>query len=107
MTANYLCCYLTARSPFEAHFHFGKFLDMLYENSIAKSTGQSGHGLDSATNRAKAVSRDEKCQRLLIEAVNHYGISLQLGQKHVFQALPRLLAMWLEFTAISSDQNGS
>lgn len=27
-------------------------------------------------------------------------MALQLGQKHVYQALPRLLAMWLEFTSL-------
>jgi hypothetical protein len=27
-------------------------------------------------------------------------MALQLGKKHVYQALPRLLAMWLEFTSL-------
>jgi len=73
---------------------------MMYESCIAKSTGQMGHGVGNNVNRASAIGTDQKCQNLLIDSVNHYGISLQLGQKHVFQALPRLLALWLEFTAI-------
>ena len=36
----------------------------------------------------------------MLDAVHHYGMALQLGQKHVYQALPRLLAMWLEFTSL-------
>lgn len=87
-----------------AHFHFGKYLDMLYESCIAKCIGQSWHGVDTTANRANAISCNEQSQRLLIDSINHYGISLQLGQKHVYQALPRLLAMWLEFTAISESK---
>lgn len=91
---------------FAAHFHFAKYLDTLYENSIAKNMMiQPDH--DSNASRANAIAKDEKSQRLLIEAIDHYGISLQLGQKHVFQALPRLLAMWTEFTAIPvPEQSG-
>ena len=39
----------------------------------------------------------------MLGAVEHYGMALQLGQKHVYQALPRLLAMWLEFTSLEED----
>lgn len=35
----------------------------------------------------------------LIDSINHYGVALTLGEKHVYQALPRMLAMWLEFTS--------
>jgi hypothetical protein len=35
----------------------------------------------------------------LIDSVKHYGVALTLGEKHVYQALPRMLAMWLEFTS--------
>lgn len=69
------------------------------------------HGAGTSSNRASAIGSDETCQRLLLDSVNHYGIALQLGQKHVYQALPRLLQMWLEFTQISGssetkDQSG-
>lgn len=77
---------------------------MLYESSITKYTGQSGSGVDNNASRANAISNDEKCQQLLIDSINHYAVALHLGQKHVYQALPRLLAMWTEFTAISEDE---
>ena len=77
---------------------------MLYESCIAKCIGQSWHGVDTTANRANAIGCNEQCQRLLIDSINHYGIALQLGQKHVYQALPRLLAMWLEFTAIRESK---
>ena len=80
---------------------------MLFESSIAKSTGQTGHDVDNNASRTNAIGCDEKCQKLLIDSISHYGIALQLGQKHIFQALPRLLAMWLEFTAIdNSNRSG-
>eukprot|EP00804_Cyclotella_cryptica_P008905 CCRYP_012021-RA/>CCRYP_012021-RA protein AED:0.02 eAED:0.02 QI:94/1/1/1/0.87/0.88/9/625/3358 len=90
-----------------AHFYFGKYLDMLHESFIAKCIGQSWHGVDTNANRANAIGSNEQCQRLLIDSVNHYGVALQLGQKHVYQALPRLLAMWLEFTAITESKQSN
>jgi hypothetical protein len=51
----------------------------------------------------------QECQEHLLGSVQHYGMALQLGQKHVYQALPRLLAMWLEFTSLegrSSTDDG-
>lgn len=45
----------------------------------------------------------------LIDSIKHYGMALTLGEKHVYQALPRMLAMWLEFTSQScspSDVEG-
>jgi len=36
----------------------------------------------------------------LIQAIDHYGAALNLGVKHLFQSLPRLLTMWLEFTSL-------
>lgn len=81
---------------------------MLYENSIGKNTGHSsGPGIDNNTSRANAIDSDEKCQSLLIESINHYATALHIGQKHVYQALPRLLAMWTEFTAASGSEQSS
>ena len=57
----------------------------------------------SSDDRAIAIGSIEVCQEYLLGSVQHYGMALQLGQKHVYQALPRLLAMWLEFTSIGDD----
>lgn len=58
----------------------------------------------SSGDRGDTTRSVEECQDYLLNAVQHYGMSLQLGQKHVYQALPRLLAMWLEFTSLSSEE---
>jgi hypothetical protein len=79
-------------------------MDSLFESRIsAKCSERSRHGLESNANRVGCICSDDICQGYLLDAVNHYGLALQLGQKHVYQALPRLLAMWLEFTAISGE----
>ena len=61
-----------------AHFHFARYLDTLFQSS---------------------VDSDDRMEHL-IQAINHYGAALNLGVKHLFQSLPRLLTMWLEFTSL-------
>jgi hypothetical protein len=78
------------RLPTLAHFDYAKFLDSLFESRV----------LVSGDNRANAIRTIQECQENLIGSVKHYGLALQLGQKHVYQALPRLLALWLEFTSL-------
>lgn len=77
----------------QAHFNYAKFLDSLCETRA--STGD----------RSEAMRTVEECQDYLLGAVQHYGMSLQLGQKHLYQALPRLLAMWLEFTSLEEEES--
>lgn len=61
----------------------------------------------SPNDRAAAIETIEKSQEYLLSSVQHYGMALQLGQKHVYQALPRLLAMWLEFTSLCGEESDS
>lgn len=89
-----------------AHFHFAKYLDSLLESRIsALCELKSRQGTENDANRIAAIYEDEPCQKYLRDSVSHYGISLQLGQKHVYQALPRLIAMWLEFTSVEAVQD--
>jgi len=76
--------------PTLAHFDYAKFLDSLFESRVSVF----------GDNRANAMRSIQECQEHLLGSVQHYGMALQLGQKHVYQALPRLLAMWLEFTSL-------
>ena len=89
---------LTTSACCEAHFHYAKFLDSLFESRLS-----------SSDDRAKAIGKSEVCQEYLIGSIQHYAMALQLGQKHVYQALPRMLAMWLEFTDedVANDNEGS
>ncbi|KAL7541357.1 hypothetical protein ACHAXR_011755 [Thalassiosira sp. AJA248-18] len=77
-----------------AHFNYAKYLDALFESRVSSS----------GDNRAIAIGTIEECQEYLLASVQHYGMALQLGQKHVYQALPRMLAMWLEFTSFEEDE---
>ena len=36
--------------------------------------------------------------------LKHYGLSLQFGNKFIYQSMPRLLTIWLNFGATVSDQ---
>jgi len=63
-----------------AHFHFARYLDSLFQSS---------------------VDSDDRVEHL-IQAIDHYGAALNLGVKHLFQSLPRLLTMWLEFTSLGN-----
>lgn len=67
-------------TTFVAHFHFARYLDSLFQSS---------------------VDSDDRVEHL-IQAIDHYGAALNLGVKHLFQSLPRLLTMWLEFTSLGN-----
>jgi serine/threonine-protein kinase ATR len=63
--------------------------------------------VDDDSIKAQIISQDRigknfVCQNLIIDAMKQYGYALTLSQKHVFQALPRLLTLWFEFTEIEN-----
>jgi len=58
---------------------------------------------DDDSARAKIVKEDKSCQRYTLDAIREYGEALRLSQKHIFQALPRLLTLWFDFTAIEGS----
>jgi len=92
------------------HFCFAKYLDSLLESRIKALSGQVGKGKDKDSTAsgskdddetwAKMVREDVGCQKYVLQALEEYGRALQLGTKHVFQALPRLLSLWFEFNSI-------
>lgn len=79
--------------PSLAHFHFAKYLD-----SRLSELRPENDNVDTSTVASNRLRRE-----YLIDSVNHYGVALTLGEKHVYQALPRMLAMWLEFTSQPFD----
>jgi hypothetical protein len=36
--------------------------------------------------------------------MKHYSLALSLDLKHVYQALPRLLSLWFDFTSIKAEK---
>jgi hypothetical protein len=76
-----------------AHFHFAKYLD-----SRLSEVGPT-QGVENDKDGTIAIASNKLRHEYLIDSIKHYGVALTLGEKHVFQALPRMLAMWLEFTS--------
>jgi len=46
------------------------------------------------------IALDKTCQGYLLRSIKHYAEALSLDTKHVYQALPRLLSLWFDFTSI-------
>ena len=54
------------------------------------------------------IFQKDTCSRqYILQAIKNYGEALQLDNKHVFQALPRLLTLWFDLTAIGNDGQAS
>lgn len=60
-------------------------------------------GSDDDGQRCHTISRDRTLMRYVVLAVMHYAETVVLDVKHVYQALPRLLSLWFDFTAIKDD----
>ena len=60
-------------------------------------------GAENGNDGTSTISSNRLRREYLIDSVKHYGMALTLGEKHVYQALPRMLAMWLEFTSQPFD----
>jgi len=50
-------------------------------------------------NEGKKVKRNE----FIKFVIKHYGISLQYGSKYIYQSLPRLLSLWLDFGLLAQQ----
>lgn len=87
----------------KAHFTFAAYLDSLFEarhTAAALKVSYQMLKLEDEALRAKVLRSDTGCQKFLIEAIREYGKALCLSDKHLYQALPRLLQLWFEFTSV-------
>lgn len=50
------------------------------------------------------MAHDKACQRYILLAIKHYVEALVIDIRHVYQALPRLLSLWFEFTSIGNSE---
>ena len=64
-----------------------------------------GGSADDENARARIIKKEKSCHKYILEAIKEYGEASRLSQKHVFQALPRLLTLWFDFTAIEGDDD--
>lgn len=72
-------------------------------SAIARRYPERAVGIDEDFISTDAFRDDRICHRYAIDALRHYSVTLTLGSKHVYQALPRLLSLWFSFTAIGKD----
>ena len=90
------------------HFQFGKYVDSVMQSRVAAlanrlSDPQLAFGVDEDLVRSNVIFRDPICHRYVLLAIQHYATALKLDTKHVYQALPRLLSLWFDFTAIKKE----
>ena len=103
----------------KSHFYYAQYCDELLEARISSLI----HGIHDKDDKdaissmveeaKKASSEDEKrkiymkhdvsCHNYLKLAIDHYGLALYHGDKHLNQALPRKLTLFFEFTALPVD----
>mmetsp|Transcript_21150 Transcript_21150/g.25138 ORF Transcript_21150/g.25138 Transcript_21150/m.25138 type:complete len:673 (+) Transcript_21150:1-2019(+) len=57
--------------------------------------------------RIEIMMKDISCQKYLLQAMKEYGEAVRLSQKHVFEALPKILTLWFDFTAIEGREKES
>jgi serine/threonine-protein kinase ATR len=84
----------------KCHFEFGKYLDTLMEARLRVVAHVEGCNVEDDNVRHNAISEDINCQNYLAYAMEQYLEALKLSDDHVYQALPRVLSLWLEFTSI-------
>ena len=51
------------------------------------------------------MSNDQNCQKYVLMAIEENLYALSLGQKYIFQALPRLLTLWFDFTSKEVEED--
>lgn len=58
---------------------------------------------DDETRRNQIIASDSICQSYIILCIQHYAETLRIDVKlhrYVYQALPRLLSLWFDFSAV-------
>lgn len=65
----------------QAHFQLAQFTDRL-GTSVSENTGKK-----------------EKFWEYISEITSHYAKSLEFGCQYIYQSLPRMIALWLDFGA--------
>ena len=70
------------------------------ESRINALSNNMGIKADDDTSRIEIMRKDLSCQKYITLTLKEYGEAVRLGKKHEYEALPKLLALWFEFTAV-------
>jgi len=85
------------------YFQFAKYVDSVLESRISTLAHRLGKSrqlsADDDAIRQNVILCDESCMKYLLLAMEHYINALKYNSKHVYQALPRLLSLWFDFTS--------
>ena len=86
------------------HFHYAKYLEKLVTVRLAAKENGAQSVQDDDECRSRILCNDVFCQKYIQRAILHYSMALMHDLKHVYQALPRLLSLWFDFTGIELNQ---
>jgi serine/threonine-protein kinase ATR len=88
---------------FTGHFQYARYIDGLLDlrmKALMRRLPHSNANVGASEQLLRTPVVDKVCQRYILLAIKHYGEAVKLGMKHVFQALPRLLSLWFDFTSL-------
>lgn len=91
----------------KGHFKFAKYVDSVMQSRVLALQRRSHEHYASTSEdqlRSRTIAKDGTCQKFVLLALKHYANSLALGTKNVYQALPRLLTLWFDFTSIRKEE---
>ena len=71
--------------------------------ALAGQQQQSAH-YDDDMIRSSILRVDSSCQMYLLNAMDEYGKALRVGEKHLYQVVPRLLSIWFDFNSIKETE---
>ncbi|KAI3661795.1 hypothetical protein MP638_003803 [Amoeboaphelidium occidentale] len=95
----------------KAYFHYGSFFNKILEESTTMKLQRLLERQDQgkAEDRNAAAKELQDCFMLYSEQVayviKNYARSLQFGNKFLFQSLPRLLTLWLDYSEQAADSS--
>lgn len=84
---NYLEVQKMRKNSEQAHFELAQFTDRL------------------ATSVSENVGKKEKFWEFINEVVSYYAMSLEHGCQYIYQSLPRMITLWLDFGADYFDHS--
>lgn len=94
----------------KGHFQYAKYIDSVLRSRIQaleKRSADRFGGEHQDKSKSRATSHDKASQKYVLLAMKHLSLALSFDIKHVYQALPRLLSLWFDFTSIKEDVHDS
>lgn len=90
----------------KGHFQYARYIESAMQSRMTvlqRRFSRQRVGVDENLLRSHTFVEDRACQKYLLLAVKHYVEALSLELTHLYQALPRLLFLWFDFTSTSTS----